>query len=136
MLHTFTGITSSGIVDKISSVTRKVMRSKLAHAFLFIFQLENILRPNLNFSTSYGRSIGFKTLFGLLLVLYGLEKKGLETVLFKRCPMSERCRHRLCPNWITRNFFEPKKSLSNMTKEKPKNRKFEYDFEIQSLICK
>ena len=49
--------------------------------FFLFSKLENILRPYLNSSTSYGRSTGLKSLFGLLLVsfiiklLYGLEKK-------------------------------------------------------------
>ena len=39
---------------------RKVMRSSPAYEFLFIFQLENILRSNLKFSTSYGLLDRFK----------------------------------------------------------------------------
>ena len=31
------------------------MRSNPAHKLFFIYQLENILRSNFNFSTSYGR---------------------------------------------------------------------------------
>ena len=46
------------------------MRSNPAHGFFFIFQLQNILLFNLNFSTSYGRSTDFKSLLGLLLVSF------------------------------------------------------------------
>ena len=38
------------------------MRSNFAHRLFFIFQLENILRSNLNFSTSYGRFTDLKSL--------------------------------------------------------------------------
>ena len=43
-------------MDKIQSGTSEVMRSNPAHHLLFIFQLENILWSNLNFSPPYGRS--------------------------------------------------------------------------------
>ena len=46
------------------------MRSNPAHQLFFIFQPENILRSNLNFSTSYGRSTDLKSLLGLLLVSF------------------------------------------------------------------
>ena len=46
---------------------RKVMRSNPGYYFFFIFQLENILRSNLKFSTSYRCSI-----LGLLLVSFML----------------------------------------------------------------
>ena len=46
------------------------MRSNPAHQLFFIFQLENILRSNLNFSTSYGRLTDLKSLLGLLLVSF------------------------------------------------------------------
>ena len=36
----------------------------------FIFQLENILRSNLNLSTSYGRSTDLKSFLGLLLGVF------------------------------------------------------------------
>ena len=42
------------------------MRSNPEHEVFFIFQLENILRSNLNFSTSYGRLTDLKSLLGLL----------------------------------------------------------------------
>ena len=59
------------------------------HAFesrtqlFFIFQLESISRSNLNFSTSYGRSIDLKSLFGLFSVsfLWLSEKILLKYVL-------------------------------------------------------
>ena len=54
----------------MKSRMRKVMRSNPAYDLLFIFQLENILRSNLKFSTSYGRSTDLKSLFGLLLVSF------------------------------------------------------------------
>ena len=41
------------------------MRSNLARQLFCIFQLENILRSNFNFSTSYGRSTDLKSLLGL-----------------------------------------------------------------------
>jgi len=46
------------------------MRSNPAHELVFIFQLENILPSNLNFSTSYGRLTDLKSLLGLLLVSF------------------------------------------------------------------
>ena len=45
------------------------MRSNPVHQLFFIFQLENILGSNLNFSTSYGRSTDLESLLGLLLVI-------------------------------------------------------------------
>ena len=59
------------------------MRSNLAHRLFFIFQLENILRSDLNFSTSYGRSIDLKSLSGLLLVsfIWLGEKNSLKYLL-------------------------------------------------------
>ena len=42
------------------------MRSNPAHQLFFIFQLENTLQSNLNFSTSYSRSIDLKSLWGLV----------------------------------------------------------------------
>ena len=72
----------------------------------FIYQLKNILRSNLRFSTSYSRSIDLKSLLGLLLViLYGLEKKFHFNIYVSAGwtfihPMSRRCRHRLCPYWL------------------------------------
>ena len=47
-----------------------VLRSNPVPTFLFILQLKNILRSNLKFSTSYGRSTDLKSLFGLLLVSF------------------------------------------------------------------
>ena len=58
-----------GVVDKMKTGTRKVMRSNHANDFLFIFQLENIWRSNLKFSTSYGRQTDLKFILGLLLVI-------------------------------------------------------------------
>ena len=46
------------------------MRSNLAHQLFFIFQFKNILRSNLNFSTSYGHLTDLKSLLGLLLVSF------------------------------------------------------------------
>ena len=42
----------------------EVMRSNPTHHLSFIFQLENILRSILNFSTSYGRLTEVKSLLG------------------------------------------------------------------------
>ena len=44
------------------------MRSNPAHQLSFIFELENILRSNLNFSTSYSRLTDLNFFSGLLLV--------------------------------------------------------------------
>ena len=44
------------------------MRSNPVHHFLFIFQLENILQSNLNFSTSYGCSTDLESSLGYLLI--------------------------------------------------------------------
>ena len=46
------------------------MRSILARKLFFIFQLEKVLRSNLNFSTFYGRLIDLKSFSGLLLVSF------------------------------------------------------------------
>ena len=46
------------------------MRSNPAHQLCFIFELENILQSNLNFSTSYGRLTDLKSLLELLLVSF------------------------------------------------------------------
>ena len=46
------------------------MRSDPAHHLFLIFQLENILRTYLNFSTSYGRLTDLKSLLELLLVSF------------------------------------------------------------------
>ena len=40
----------------VVKLRKKVMRSNSANDFLFIFKVENILRSNLTFSTSHGRS--------------------------------------------------------------------------------
>ena len=81
------------------------MRSNPAHELFFIFQVENILRSDLNFSTFYGDLIDFKSLLGLSLVsLIWLGKKISLKYLFlggrALIPMSRRCGHRLCPNWL------------------------------------
>ena len=49
----------------------------------FIFQLENILRSNLNLSTSYGRSTDLKSFLGLFLVnfIWLWEKISLKYLL-------------------------------------------------------
>ena len=59
------------------------MRSNPAHHLFFIFQLENILPYNLNFSTFYGRSTDLKSLLGLLLVsfIWVREKISLQYLL-------------------------------------------------------
>ena len=56
------------------------MRSNPAHQLFFIYQLENILRSNSNFSTSYARLTDFKSLLGWLLVSFIClgEKKSLK----------------------------------------------------------
>ena len=85
------------------------MRSNPAHHLLFIFQLENISRSYLNLSTSYGCSTDLESLLGLLLVsfIWLEEKNSLKHLLPDGrdvCPhMSKRCRHRLCPDWLS-NF--------------------------------
>ena len=53
--------TSCGQLIKFEAMASMVVRSNPAHHFIFIFQLENILRSNLNFSTSYGRIYDFKS---------------------------------------------------------------------------
>ena len=59
------------------------MCSNPAHRLFFIFQLENILRSNLIFSTSYGRSTDLKAFLELLLVsfIYLVEKISLQYLL-------------------------------------------------------
>ena len=46
------------------------MRSNPTYQLSFIFQLENLLRSNLNFSTSYGRLTDFKSILGFKLVSF------------------------------------------------------------------
>ena len=83
ILHVLTITTSCFIWGKIKNFTIYVMRSNPAHRLLSIFRLENILRSNLNFSTSYGPSTDLKSLSGLLLVSFiGLgEKISLKYLL-------------------------------------------------------
>ena len=81
------------------------MRSNPVHQLFFIFQLENFLRSNLNLSTHYGRLTDLKSLLGLLLVsLIWLGEKKLTLIFTSwrdgRFPISRRCRHRLCQNWL------------------------------------
>ena len=59
------------------------MRPNPAHRLFLIFQLENILRSNLNFSTSYGRSTDWMSVLGLLWVTFiWLEQKiSLQCIL-------------------------------------------------------
>ena len=66
IFHAFANITTFGIVDKIwdSYELGHVFESRW-HCF-FIFQPKNILRSNLNFSTSFGRSTYLKSLLGFL----------------------------------------------------------------------
>ena len=68
---------------RFESHTSKVMRSNPVHRLPFIFQLENMFRSYLNFSTS-------------LLTNY----KGYVQ------PMSKRWRHTLCPNWLDCLWFK------------------------------
>ena len=94
------------------------MRSNPVHHLLFIFQPENILRSNLNFSTSYGRLTDLRSLLGLLLVtLIWLGERNSLKYLFlsggRLSPMSRRCRHRLCQNWL-RVIFKYMKFLLEM----------------------
>ena len=60
------------------------MRSNPAHRLFFIFQLENILLSNLNFSTSYGRSTDLKSLLGLLLVSFIWLGENFTTIFIYR----------------------------------------------------
>ena len=74
--------------------------------FFFIFQLKNISPSNFKFSTSYGRSTDLKSLFGLLFASFKwLGEKHLLKYLLSGgedvCPpLSKRCRHRLCQDWL------------------------------------
>ena len=93
-------------------VTNLVMRSNPAHELSFIFQLENMVRSNLNLSTSYGGPTDIKSLFGLLLVsfIWHGEKISLKYSLIgggggRLSFMSRQCRHRLCPNWLSQIFY-------------------------------
>ena len=76
-----------------------VMRSNPALTSFLIFQLKNILRSYLKFSTSYGRSTDLKWLgeknFTKIFTYWG-----------DVCPsMSKRCRHRLCPDLLKDYLF-------------------------------
>ena len=87
------------------------MRSNPAHHHFFIFEPENILGFTLIFSTSYGRLTDLKSLLGLLLVSFiWLGQKISLKYLFLGgrggdvcSPMSGRCRHRFCQNWLNLN---------------------------------
>ena len=57
------------------------MRSNPAHQLFFISSPENILRSNLNSSTSYGRLIDFKSFSGLLVRFLWLGDKISLTYL-------------------------------------------------------
>ena len=73
------------------------MRSNPPVTYFFIFELENILRSNLNFSTSYGRLTDLKSLLGLLLasLIWLGAKISLKYLFLGVCPpMFRRCRHR------------------------------------------
>ena len=94
---------------------------ELGHAFescaptlFFIFQPENILGSNFNFSTCYGRSTDLKSLSGLFLQvglsLYSefymaLRKNFTKIFTYGRGdvypPMNRRCLHRFCSNWLS-----------------------------------
>ena len=82
------------------------MRSNPAHQLFLILKRDNILRSNLNFSTSYGRSTDWTSFWELLLVsfIWVGEKISLKYLLISGgdiCPsMSRPCRHRLCSNWL------------------------------------
>ena len=95
------------------------MRSNLARQLFCIFQLENILRSNFNFSTSYGRSTDLKSLLGLFLAsfIWVREKNSLKYLLDGGfSPMSRRCRQRLCPNWLKtykKSSFSANNLISN-----------------------
>ena len=70
IFHTFILITRCGEADKNRDHGAVVSRSNPVLTSLFIFQLENILRSNLNFSSSYGRLTDLKSLLELLLVSF------------------------------------------------------------------
>ena len=79
------------------------MRSNPAHQpFFFKFQLENILRSNLNYSTSHDRLTDLKSLLGLLLVSFIRlgEKILLKYLLIGEGTFIRRWRHRSCPDWL------------------------------------
>ena len=92
-------------------------KSHAQHVFS-IFQLENILRSNLNFSTSYGHLTDLKSLLGLLLVSFPClsEKNFTEIFTCRRgdvCPLMSKRRLRSFPDllnlfiqiWTSENFF-------------------------------
>ena len=64
------------------------MRSNPTHHLFFIFQLDNILRSNLNFSNSY-------------MAFYMAWRKNYTQILtYWRGDLSRRFRHRLCTDWL------------------------------------
>ena len=70
ILRVFPDTSSRGLVDKIWDYYEFDHVFKSHAPTLFICLPQNILRSNLNFSTSYGRSTDLKSLSGLLLVSF------------------------------------------------------------------
>ena len=62
ILRLFPHINSRGLVDKIWDNDELGHTIEFCDQLFFIFKLENILRSNLNFSTSYGRWTDLKSL--------------------------------------------------------------------------
>ena len=95
------------LFDSVADKIRKY--GEYGHAFeshtnfFFTFQIQNILRSYLKFSTSYSRLADLKSLFGLFSKFYMAWRKNFTKIFtYWRgdvCPpMSRRCRHRLCPD--------------------------------------
>ena len=95
ILLVFPHLSSCGLVDLRIRRVRSCVRIPRTNCF-FYFQLENILRSNLNFSTSYGRSTDLKFILRLLLVsfIWLGEKISLKYLSdwFLKQPLEQVCR--------------------------------------------
>ena len=90
--------------------TSEVMRSNLTHLLFLIFQVENILLSNLNFSTFYSRSTDLKSRVIISAFHMAWGKNFSKIFTYRRggafLPHVQTVRHRLCPNWLRRLKFK------------------------------
>ena len=102
ILHAFTTSTCCGVADKIWDYCADGHAFESRNNFLFIFQLENILRSNLNFSTTYGRLTDLKSLIGLQSVSFiWLGKKITKIFTYRRGGRLSTT----CPDWLRLKSF-------------------------------
>ena len=83
---------------------------RISRTTCLIFLLENILRSNLNFSTSYGRLTDLKSVLGLFLVSFiwlWVKFHFTKILTYRRGTFVPPCLdgHRSCPEWLNSTFF-------------------------------